>query len=118
MKSFSRLDRLNKEVQRLIGTYCEREYEYEEYGMITITEVHLSTDLRHAKVLVSVFIPSTSTQTREDIVALLNAEEYKIKAEIANGIRMKYVPKLHFHIDDSQDKVDEVANILRKITHD
>lgn len=118
MKSFSRLDRLNKEVQRLVGSYCEREYEYEEYGMITVTDVHLSPDLRHARVLVSIFIPASSSQTREDIVALLNSDEYKIKAEIAHGIRMKYLPKLHFYLDDSQDKVDEVTNILRKISHD
>ncbi len=118
MKSFSRLDRLNKEVLRLLGAYCEREYDFNEYGMITITSVQLAPDLRHAKVLVSVFLPSETTYTREDIIDMLNNDEYKIKGEIAQGIRMKFVPKLHFRIDDAQDKVDEVTSLLRKISHD
>ncbi len=118
MKSFTRLDRLNKEIQRLLGTYCEREYPYEEFGMISVTNVVLSADLRHAKIYISVFIPEGVEKTREEIVDLLNEEEYKIKSEVAHGIRMKFVPKLRFYVDDTQDKVDEVATILRNLPHD
>jgi ribosome-binding factor A len=84
-------------------------------GMITVSKVKMSPDLRSARVYLSVFggqIGATST---------INAAKQampQIRAGLARQVRMRYVPELFFYADDTQEEVARVEAILRRIgTH-
>lgn len=111
------MDKLNRLVQTVLGEIIEGAYPYEHYGMITITDVELSRDLRHAKIYISVFLDKEHTVTEDEVLAFLEKEEYKIKKELASQVRMKYTPKLHFIPDHTQDRADEIFRILEKESH-
>ncbi|HOO59731.1 MAG TPA: 30S ribosome-binding factor RbfA [Candidatus Mcinerneyibacteriales bacterium] len=117
MKQYSRLDKLNRLVQTVLGEIIEGAYPYERYGMITITEVELSRDLRHAKIYISVFLDKEHTVKEEEVISVLEKDEYKIKKELVSQVRMKYTPKLHFIPDHTQEKADEIYRLLEKESH-
>jgi len=114
MKQYSRMDKLNRLVQTVLGEIIEKSYPYERYGMITVTEVDLSKDLRHAKVFFSVFLDEEHTITENEVLAFLEKDEYIIKRSLVSQVRMKYTPKLHFILDHTQQKADEIYRLLEK----
>jgi ribosome-binding factor A len=114
MKQYSRMDKLNRLVQTVLGEVIEKSYPYERYGMITVTEVDLSKDLRHAKVFFSVFLDEEHTITENEVLAFLEKDEYIIKRSLVSQVRMKYTPKLHFILDHTQQKADEIYRLLEK----
>ncbi|HDS03087.1 MAG TPA: 30S ribosome-binding factor RbfA [Firmicutes bacterium] len=114
MKQYSRMDKLNRLVQTVLGEIIEKSYPYERYGMITVTEVDLSKDLRYGKVFFSVFLDEEHTITENEVLAFLEKDEYIIKRSLVSQVRMKYTPKLHFILDHTQQKADEIYRLLEK----
>ncbi len=112
MKKYTRMDRLNKLSKSVLGEIIEELYPYEEYGMITVTEVDLSKDLRHAKVYISIFLEDTHKKSEDDVVEKLKKDEYRIKKGLVDRIRMKYTPELRFIPDETQKQADEIYRLL------
>lgn len=82
--------------------------------MVTITEVGVSRDLRHAKVFTSVL---GTTQQGKDAVDALNAASGYLRRELTARVSLKNVPFLSFVPDDSIEKgtyllqrIDEVRS--------
>src|SRR6056297_4130319 len=96
--------RVNKHVQEALGRIINEEYNYKDTGLITVNKVEVSRDLRNAKVYVSVLLEDEHYFTKEDIIEKLEKEEYLIKDILKNRITLKYLPKLHFMLDESLDK--------------
>ena len=81
-------------------------------GFITITEIHLSRDLKHARVDISVM--GTDQQKEETIQGLQNAHAF-IQKEIASRIRLRYIPVLRFQLDTRFDDYDRIDQILSNL---
>jgi len=81
-------------------------------GLVTITGVDLSPDLRHAKVFVSTM--GTEQQKKESIEALRHAAGW-IRHELGQRIRMKFLPEIVFHADTSQEYGERIDRLLDKI---
>ncbi len=76
---------------------------------ITVTEVHLTSDFRHATVFVSCL------GQQHDIKALLPAIERVapwLRAQLARALRMRSVPELHFKADTTFDTADHINALL------
>ena len=106
--------RVNKHVQEALGRIINEEYNYKDTGLITVNKVEVSRDLRHAKVYVSVLLEDEHYFTKEDIIEKLEKEEYLIKDILKNRITLKYLPKLHFMLDESLDKAEKIYDIIEK----
>jgi ribosome-binding factor A len=75
---------------------------------ITVGEVQVSPDLRHAKVFV---LPLGGVGTPEAIAALTrNAGE--IRHQVVKGLNLKYAPALKFIADETFDRMDETRILL------
>ncbi|HKJ06769.1 MAG TPA: 30S ribosome-binding factor RbfA [Flavobacteriaceae bacterium] len=79
--------------------------------IISVTKVHVTTDLSQAKVYVSVF-PQLK---REIIVEGINANRSSIRYELAQRTKhqLRRMPDLHFYIDDSLDYIEGIDNALK-----
>lgn len=79
--------------------------------IISVTKVHVTTDLSQAKVYISVF-PQLK---REIIVEGINTNRSSIRYELAQRTKnqLRRMPDLHFYIDDSLDYIEEIDDALK-----
>lgn len=79
--------------------------------MLTITEVKVSPDLRHADVY---FLPLDKTGQDIDLIRDAFGEEAPLlRHHLAQNLTMKYVPQLHFKYDTRYERVQEIESLLR-----
>jgi ribosome-binding factor A len=78
-------------------------------GFVTVTGVETSSDLRTAKVFVSVLGDSTE---RDDTLEALRSSHGLIQSRIAAEMRMKRTPTLTFHYDDTIEKGVRISRLL------
>ncbi len=76
---------------------------------ISITEVRMSPDLRHA----TVFVKSLLGQNEEAVLKALRTNTAFLQREVAKAVRMKYAARLKFLADESFDEASHVADLLR-----
>lgn len=82
---------------------------------LTVTEVRASPDLRNATAFVSALgVARSETGDRRMLAALKRAAPY-LRAEMGRRIRLKYLPRLDFRIDDSFDEAARIDAALNAI---
>src|ERR671935_2419672 len=84
-------------------------------GFITVTGVETSTDLRHAKVFVSVL---GSERKREQSLAGLEAAHGVLQRRIAGELRMKRTPQLTFQYDPSVERGVRMSQLIDELVTD
>ena len=78
--------------------------------LITITEVRISPDFKHAKVF---FIPLAGKEINK-FTDILNNHSLEIKKIISKEWTAKFMPNLNFVKDDSFDYAEKIENLLLK----
>ncbi len=78
---------------------------------VTVTMVTVSPDLRHAKAFI---MPLGGGNTKDVLEALKSITPY-IQHELAKAdLRMKYLPKVKFYVDDSFDQAQKIEEMLSR----
>jgi ribosome-binding factor A len=80
-------------------------------GLITITNVRVSPDLKLAKIYISVF----EKERRDEVLERIRAKTKFIRSELASRITIKFVPELKFFVDDTLDYVEKIEGLIKKI---
>ena len=81
-----------------------------EKALITVAEVRVSADLRHAVA----FVSAMGNNEPENVVAALNRNARFLRGQIAPALRqMKYMPDLQFRLDTRFDDDSRIDEILR-----
>jgi ribosome-binding factor A len=80
-------------------------------GFVTVTDVEVSADLRHARVFVSVL---GSAAEREEAVKGLNSARGFVRRELMHQVTLRHIPELSFHLDESLDRGMRVNELLQK----
>lgn len=107
-----RVEKVASVIKHELGTIISREYSLPEYGFITVTEVHMTADLKIAKIYVSIL---GSIELREKTLKLLESEKKHIRLIAASNLKLKYIPELQFYIDETLDRVENINKIIKKI---
>ncbi|WP_426262952.1 30S ribosome-binding factor RbfA [Sphingomonas sp. PWP1-2] len=76
---------------------------------VTITEVRMSPDLRHA----TVFMKPLLGRDEEAVLKALRTNTAYLQREVAARVHMKYAAKLKFLADDSFDEGSHIDTLLR-----
>ncbi len=84
-------------------------------GFVSITDVDVSHDLRHAKIFVSVF--GDQEVKRRTMQGLERATGH-IRSELGRRLSIRFVPEILFRIDDSIERGTRVASLLREVTEE
>ena len=77
---------------------------------VTITEVRMSPDLRHA----TVFMKPLLGKDEEAVLKALRTNTAYLQREVASRVQMKYAAKLKFLADESFDEGSHIDTLLRK----
>lgn len=76
---------------------------------VSITEVRMSPDLRHA----TVFVKPLLGRDEDAVIKALRTNTAYLQREVAHRIRMKYAAKLKFLADESFDEASHIDKLLR-----
>lgn len=82
-------------------------------GLISVTEVSVSPDLKNAKVLLSIY--ASGEQAKKDALAAVRENAGFIRHELSQVMRMRTVPVLSFYLDGSLEYGAHMDEIFRLI---
>ena len=106
----NRINRINEEIQKeLSSLFRTLKDPRVQGGMVTITHVDTTTDLRWCRVFVSVL---DKTQEQDVIKGLKSAAGY-LRRELGAAIKLRYTPELQFVADDSIEYGAHILEMLR-----
>ena len=111
-KNNNRIERINEEYRRELSQIIGYELKNANItGMISVTKVKVTTDLKYAKVYVSLLNCKSTKNTME---ALKKSSGF-IRTELAKRINLRNTPELQFEIDDSLEYGARIDSILKEI---
>ncbi|MDQ7818250.1 MAG: 30S ribosome-binding factor RbfA [Melioribacteraceae bacterium] len=106
-----RLDKVASLIKEELSLIFLHKIQDSTAGLVTVTSVKVSPDLRHAKTYISVY----NKEKRDEVLEKVNSLKGMIRSELASRIQMRYVPELHFFIDDTLDYVEKIEGLFKKI---
>ncbi|MFC1480667.1 30S ribosome-binding factor RbfA [Candidatus Neomarinimicrobiota bacterium] len=104
--------RVAEEIQRILAELFSTRIQIPEAGLITVTNVELSTDLRNANIFIS-FLAQTGTP-QEALAAIINRRK-EVRFQLGQILRLKYVPELRFSYDSSYERSARINTILEDL---
>ena len=109
----NRINRINEEIQRELSALFRqlKDPRVSSTGMVSITHVDTTSDLRYAKVYVSVLDKS---QEKEVLKGLKSASGF-LRRELGQALRLRYTPELQFIGDDSSQHGARILEVLRQV---
>jgi ribosome-binding factor A len=109
-----RSERTGKLIQREISALLEREVNDPRLSkLVSVTEVALSPDFMHAKVYVSTL---GSEVNKEDLLAGFNKASGFLRKELAAHLRLRQMPELSFHYDDSIERGAKLLKLMSELS--
>lgn len=79
--------------------------------IVSISEVRVSPDLRHATAYIMPVGASPSEQ--EAVLRALNSHARQLKGELARRVNTKYAAEIHFRVDESYAEAARIDALLR-----
>lgn len=107
-----RMERVARQVQMLLAEALIGGLNDPRYQPVTITLVRVSPDLRHADVR---FLPLAQQGDPEEICKVLNAASGYLQRHIGRNMRMKFTPRLRFHVDEEGEQALAMNALLDRI---
>lgn len=97
MHPYKRSARVGDLIREEVADIIMNKIKHKSLGFITITGAKITDDLREATVYLSVLKSEDSQKTLNK----LNASSSFIKGELGKRLKMRFVPKVRFEIDES-----------------
>lgn len=111
----NRLNRINEELKKEISNIINYEVTNSNVtGIISVTSVKITPDLRYAKVFVSIL---NSKNIKQTLAGLKSCSGF-IRSRIANKINLRVTPELVFELDETMEYGERIDNILKDIMKD
>ena len=111
-KENPRLGRIDEEYRKEISQIIGYELKNPNVtGMISVTKVKVTNDLKFAKVYVSIL----NSKNIKDTLAGLKKSSGYIRSELAKRINLRNTPELIFELDDSIEYGAKIDSILKEI---
>ncbi len=110
--STPRIARLRELFKEETSVILQRQMKDPRIGFVSVTDVELSADLRHAKIFVSIF--GDAEAKARTMQGLASAQGF-IRTELARRIRLRHIPQVAFKMDQSIERGARVDELLRKV---
>ncbi len=106
--------RVGEEIRHAISAMLMRGdiANFESYGVpVTVTEVRVSPDLRHA----NIFVMPLGGQKKDQILKNLRLVDVvkEFRMLLAKMVKLQFVPNIRFELDTSFDEAEKIERLLR-----
>lgn len=105
----NRIGRINEEIQREMSALIPTVKDPRVSGMISVTAVEATPDLKYAKIYISMLNPRDASQV---LKGLTSASGY-LRRELGRNLRLRNTPELSFVLDGSIDQGARILEMLR-----
>lgn len=114
--STQRADRIGESIKRLVSELLQRRLKDSRItGMVSVTDVEVSGDLRHAKVFVSVYgDEAVQRQTMEGLKSATGL----VRSEVGKQLQLRFAPEIQFRLDESIERGAKIAQLLQQISNE
>ncbi len=108
-KTFHRTDRVSAQIRRDLGTLVHAAVR--EFGLpsVSVSDVEVTRDMAHAKIFVTALMPERADEAMKGLRELT----VELRMSLAKAMKLRHVPELHFHYDESVDRGERMENLLR-----
>ena len=113
MQPSRRPQRLALQIQQEVSLLISRNMKDRRIGFVTVTGVHMSPDLRHAKIFISTM--QGSQGGKEETLEILNRASGWFRRELGHKIRVKFLPDIVFLSDLSRDYGENIDRLIDEI---
>lgn len=114
-KNNNRFNRVEEEMKKKISNIISNKLKNPDVtGLISITKVKVTTDLKFAKVYVSIL---NAKNTKATLRGLKQSSGF-VRSEVAKSINLRNTPEIIFELDDSMEYGAKIDSILKDIMKD
>ena len=117
-KEFSRTSRIGEVIMRELAQMIQQEVSDPRVGMVTVSHVDVSSDLKYAKVYVTRLTGVESDQDVDECIAGLTNAAGFLKRGIAKRVEIRTVPELRFYYDKSLEHGFHMDELIAKANKD
>jgi ribosome-binding factor A len=107
--SGARMRRVDQAMRQVLGDALAQDLKDPRVGFVTVTDVKTSTDLRHARVYVSV-LGDEDTQAAT-LEGLRSAHGF-LQGRVAGELRLKRTPELRFELDETAMRAARLERLI------
>jgi ribosome-binding factor A len=123
-KDYPRSRRIAEQIQRELSDIIRLELKDPRVGMITITDVEVTSDHEHAKIFFTRLGDFVNAGKATDVTKAANAADNAtvtqalehaagfLRSELAHRMRLRIVPQLHFEYDVSVERGVRLSNLI------
>ncbi len=114
-KNNNRFNRVEEEMKKEISNIIYNKLKNPDVtGLISVTKVKVTTDLKFAKVYVSIL---NAKNTKATLRGLKQSSGF-VRSEVAKSINLRNTPEIIFELDDSMEYGAKIDSILKDIMKD
>ena len=108
----NRIERINEDVQRILATLLRNIKDPRiNQGMISVTAVDTTGDLRQAKVFLSVY----GLKSEKEFMKGLKSASGFLRRELGQSLSLRFTPELTFELDKSIEHGSRINTILNNL---
>ena len=106
----NRIDRINEEIQRELSALLRTVKDPRlQNGLLTITHVDTTSDLRYSKI----FVSALDKSREQDMMKGLKSASGYLRRELGASLKLRCTPELQFAADDSIQQGAHILEMLR-----
>ena len=112
-KEFGRNRRVAQFIKEELAVLIQREFPLNQYGMITLTNVDVSPDLKNA----AIYITSLGGEnSKESLISEMNGQAGHFRHELSRIMTTRSVPDLRFKYDESIERAQRLTDIINSVS--
>ena len=111
MPAKNRLSRVNELIKRELDALIRKTVSMPA-KLVTVQEVDISPDLKHAKVWMGMI---GTKEEQHASMALLHGARKELQGQLSRRVVLKFTPQIHFFLDEAGERGDRVLNILSEL---
>ena len=117
-QEFSRTSRIGEVIMRELAQMIQQEVSEPRVGMVTVSHVDVTSDLKYAKVYVTRLNGVESDQDVDECIAGLTNAAGFLKRGIAKRVEIRTIPELRFYYDKSLEHGFHIDELIAKANKD
>ncbi len=114
----ARTNRIEKELQSLVGQYLNTSLPFKRGGIVSVSRVRVSSDYNYAKVFISYFHPQDDADALKEVMASIEDTRVDLQRHIGRSLKIKSTPKISFFLDTTLQENFTMIQKLRDLGFD
>lgn len=113
MSQGNRVRRVEQLVRRIVSEKLIKDIGVYKVERVTVTDVEMSPDLRHAKIFFSIL--ADDEEEKQEIFLALKKTKSEVRYILGQEIDLRFVPELQFELDETAEKAARIEELINQI---